>query len=924
MAPTSRHRETLETLGFLMRSFRAVLEDVGAADVAARLPWGAFGETEAQRAETSAEPFPAPIAERCVQAYSTSFQLLNTAEENAEVRRRRAAEGEGRLTDDPGSWDQVLDRAAALGASAAALADALERVRVEPVFTAHPTEAKRQTVLEHHRQLYRLLVELENTRWTATERAALVHEVEACLERLWRTGEIYLEKPSLADERRSVLHYLRHVFPDVVPRLHARLRAAWERAGHDLGVLDAREGGPRIELGNWVGGDRDGHPGVTAEVTTETLGLFRESVLELIEERLCGLAVRLSLSDQRQPPPPRLLARIEALGARLGDAGRGALPRNPGEPWRQHVNLLLAALPRAGAPRPGQFARASELLDELWVVRESLVAVGADRLARSNVDPVILIVEAFGFHLARVDVRQNSDFHDRALAHLLDIAGTPGGREYPEWHLPERRALLDAELATRRPFAARADVTGAEAVAVLDVYGRLADHRERFGGAGLGALIVSMTRSAEDLLAVHLLAREAGLLVDDGGARVCPLEVVPLFETIDDLERAPSILDDYLGHPVVAASLRFQQREQGLSEPVQQVMVGYSDSGKDGGITCSFWSLYRGQSRIAEVARRHGVRVRFFHGRGGTIGRGAGPTHRFVKALPAHTVECDLRVTEQGETIAQKYANPLTAAHHLELLAAGALWAAIADRGGRSDPAELTAIMDELSQRSRAAYRALLEAEGFVSFFERATPLDAIESSRIGSRPARRTGKRSLHDLRAIPWVFSWNQARFILPGWYGLGSALLGLRDADPARFERLVVAKHIETRWDPFHYLVSNAATALMTSDLAVMRRYAALVDDARVRTALMERIEGERARTQEALEALYGGPLADVRADVHEILALRHQALLPLHEHQVELLRRWRDLRRAGEERAAEVLLPELLLTVNAIASGLGSTG
>jgi len=568
------------------------------------------------------------------------------------------------------------------------------------------------------------------------------------------------------------------------------------------------------------------------------------------------------------------------------------------------------------------YATPAGLLDDLALLRRGLIAVGAGRIARTDVDPIVYLVRTFGFHLAAVDVRQNSAFHDRALGQLLTVAGVEDGATYPEWDEARRRETLEAELTTRRPFANFDEVEGKEATAVMEVYRVIVEHGQKYGYSGLGALIVSMTRNLEDLLAVYVLARDAGLLIDGPDGRGCPLEVVPLFETIDDLERAPDVLDAYLSHPIVKVSLERRRVAQGLEQPVQQVMIGYSDSSKDGGIVTSLWSLHRGQRRLAEAGRKHGVRVRFFHGRGGTIGRGAGPTHRFVKALPPHTVGGDLRLTEQGETIDEKYANLVTAAHHLELLAAGTMYATAHDQADRTDPPELVAIMDELSRDSRAAYRQLLETDGFIPFFEQATPLDAIEASRIGSRPARRTGKRTINDLRAIPWVFAWNQSRFILPGWYGLGSALLGLRDRDPTAFERVVVAKREETRWAPLHYLISNAATAHMTSDTDIMARYAGLVEDDGVRDRLLGMITAERDRTAEALEAIYGGPLPNRRSRIHRMLQLRNEALVPLHDHQIDLLKRWRAARANGGD--AEAVLPQLLLTVNAIASGLGATG
>jgi phosphoenolpyruvate carboxylase len=350
---------------------------------------------------------------------------------------------------------------------------------------------------------------------------------------------------------------------------------------------------------------------------------------------------------------------------------------------------------------------------------------------------------------------------------------------------------------------------------------------------------------------------------------------------------------------------------------VQQVMIGYSDSGKDGGLVSSFWALHRAQAALTEVGQRHGVRIRFFHGRGGTIGRGAGPTHRFLRAMPAGALGGDLRLTEQGETISQRYANRVTAAHHLELLSAGAFASIAKARAPHPERAPLSAIMDEMATDSRDAYRALVEHPRFLDFFRQATPIDVIEASRIGSRPARRTGQRTLSDLRAIPWVFAWNQSRFGLPGWFGLGSALLALRDRDPERFAAVVASKREETRWAPMHYLVSNAATAWMQSSVEVMQQYAALVEDSETRDAVLAMVMAEHERTRVALEAIYAGPLATVRSTIHEALQRRHAALRPLHERQIGLLRGWR----AAPDDAA---LPELLLTVNAIASGLGATG
>jgi phosphoenolpyruvate carboxylase len=413
------------------------------------------------------------------------------------------------------------------------------------------------------------------------------------------------------------------------------------------------------------------------------------------------------------------------------------------------------------------------------------------------------------------------------------------------------------------------------------------------------------------------LARETGLttLTDDG--LVCKLPVVPLFETIDDLHHAPEVLDAFLSHPMTQRSLSYLQERRGEDTPVQQVMIGYSDSNKDGGIITSLWTLYRGQDALADVGREHDVRVRFFHGRGGTISRGAGPTHRFINALPHSSLQGDLRLTEQGETIAQKYANRLNAAYNLELLMAGTTGATCRHRHTENDAHPLEPTMDTLAQKSRAAYQQLLDTDGFVRFFRQATPIDAIEASRIGSRPARRTGQQTIADLRAIPWVFSWSQARFYLSGWYGTGTALQWLRSEHPSTFETVKEQNFV---WSPLHYVISNVATSLATADPDIMQAYADLVPDRDVRSRFMDHIAAEYDRTQHMLEHIYSGPLAEQRPNVQHFLDLRQQGLKTLHHQQIALLEKWR----SSPENGADDVLPTLLLTVNAIANGLGTTG
>lgn len=893
---------------FVLECLHQVLREAGEPELAAALPWP----------ETFTTPLPEVAPERLIQALSIAFQLLKMVEERAAVQYRRLTETREGLAAVPALWGEAFCQLRSRGITGEDIVAALPEVRVELVLTAHPTEAKRATVLEHHRALYLLLVKRGETRWTPYEQESIRAEVLARLTTLWRTGEIFLEKPNVASERRSILHYLRNVFPDVVGLLDERLRQAWAAEGFDPALIDGVERLPRLRFGTWVGGDRDGHPLVTAEVTRETLAELRQQALSIIQDRLRELVRSLSLSNLRQVPPPEFLQRIGAVTAELGAIGARAVQRNPNEAWRQWISLMLTRLPLISPPEAYHYRTAAELERDLHLLATSLDAVGAQRLARHFVHPIIRSVQIFGFHLAVLDVRQNSHFHDLALGQLLAVAGF-SDHNITTWDVPRRMALLEQELHSPRPFAGPAARVGPEADAVLSCYRVLLDELNVHGPAGLGALIVSMTRSEADLLTVYLFAREVGLLRDTPDGPACPLEVVPLFETIADLEHGPGILAAFLDHPLTRRSLELQRELRGERDLVQQVMIGYSDSNKDGGLVASLWALYRAQKAMAAVGRERGVRIRFFHGRGGTISRGAGPTHRFIKALPAGTLSGDLRVTEQGEAIAQKYANRLTAAYNLELYLAGVSRATVLERHAPGEAHVLEPVMDRLAALSRAAYTDLIGSAGFLTFFREATPIDALEQSRIGSRPTRRTGQATLADLRAIPWVFSWSQARFFLSGWYGVGSALEQFHQSDPATFATL--QQHF-LGWAPLHYIFSNAATSVASADPEVMGWYAELVEDAALREAMLGRILAEYRRTVAMLERLYDGPLAERRPNIFSMIEARNPGLRLLHRQQIALLREWRALRARGED--GGVLLPRLLLTINAIANGLGSTG
>jgi phosphoenolpyruvate carboxylase len=905
--------------------YRAILQSL--ADVLQGLGEASLADVVRSATEVPAPEVDPDTPEKALQLISMSLQLLNLVEENAGVQGRRHLEIQGEQGKHEGTWPATLQALVARGLDQEKTLAVLEKILVQPVLTAHPTEAKRRSMIAHHRELYLLLVKLENPIYTPWEKARIQQDVAACLERIWRTGEIYVQKPTVASERRNVIHYAMNVFGEALQVTDARLRRSWQEAGFDPAVL-THERLPRISFGSWVGGDRDGHPLVTPEVTAETLEDLRLSALVLLRRRLVALGEHLSFSTQLNAAPASLAPHLQRLQEVVGpEQARAAMARNSLEPFRQFLNLMMARLPvdvarnhitglRAGQ---GSYERTEQVLEDLRALRDALVEVGARRIAEQEVDPALRSVEVFGLHLCALDIRQNSKVHDTAVVQLLKRAGL-ADPDFDRWPEERRRAFLEAELRTLRPFALAGSSIGKEADGVLGVYRVLASYLDLHGPGGIGALIVSMTRDVSDLLAVYLLARETGLLFDDGDGPACRLQVVPLFETIDDLERSPRVLEAFLSHPITRRTLC-----HGIDRrsPVQQVMLGYSDSNKDGGILASQWAVHRAERVLASVGRRAGVDLAFFHGRGGTVARGGGPTYPFLRALPHGSFSGRVRATIQGETIAQQFSNPLGAAHHLELWLAGATACQpILEQAHEEDrsPAMEVAV-DRLAYHGRSAYESLLRADGFLAYYAQATVIDVLEHSGIGSRPSRRTGARSLEDLRAIPWVFSWNQARHCVPSWFGVGSALAALR-AEDARAYELVRSG---ARQDPLlRYLTLNIEMGILSAHPAIARDYASLVDDAAVREAIYGRIEEERQRTLDELGRLHERPVAERRSTLVTSIEMRAAALRRIHDAQLALLPRWRRARKEGDEATSAHLLTHLLMTVNAIAAGLRSTG
>lgn len=882
--------------------FREVLHDLQEDDVASLL--FALYEEEIQKPNIDENS-----EAKLVQALSIYFQLMNLVEENAAVQFRRKVENRLGAPNIRGSWAETFRKWVSSGLTEEQMADILRQVHVMPVLTAHPTEAKRVSILELHRELYLLIVKKENAIWSETEKQAIDETFRAMLERWWRSGEVYLEKPDVSSERSSAMHYFSKVFPEALSLSDKRLKYTWQAFGFKSELLNDPDVYPMLTFGSWVGGDRDGHPYVTSFVTRETLAEHRRCALEIIESQLIHLAKCLSFSDYRNDVPQSFKERIDTMCEQLGSAGRKAYDRNIHEPWRQFLNMVILKLSNTKneiTENPDRFyPDAASLLDDMRFLRNSLNNVGAERVSQTYLFPIERQIRCFGFHLARLDIRQNSAYHDKAIEQMLKFASIPEW-DYSQWDENKKVSFLTNELKSNRPFVVSGISCGTEADQVLECYRVIRSHIEKYGKEGIGSLIVSMTRGLSDLLAVYLFLREAGIALDE-------LQVVPLFETIDDLNESYLILDKYLSHPLV------QQLNEGKSI-VQEVMLGYSDSNKDGGIVASRWNIHQAEKALTRVAVKHKIRLRFFHGIGGTISRGGGKYHRFLDGMPPGTMSGEIKLTVQGEAIAQQFANLVNATYNLEMLLSGTALQTSLLHYPQSEYHPPLEALDCLAKLSLQHYQELIKHPRFIEFYSQCTPIDVVEQSKIGSRPARRTGQRSLADLRAIPWVFSWNQSRFNLTAWYGVGFGLRTMQKNHPELYKQLGEYANV---WPFLRYMLIQIETNLLNADPEIMKSYASLVEDESLREELLQSIVSEHKDSIDQIASLLGSNIEDRRASVIENLHRRKNALEILHSLQVSKLSEWRRIREKEPKRAEE-LLNNLLVITTAISGGVKNTG
>jgi phosphoenolpyruvate carboxylase len=847
-----------------------------------------------------------------VRAFSFFSILANIAEDQHHNRRRRAHALQGSPAQ-PGSVQHALAKLAEAGIEPQALAECLAQAFIVPVLTAHPTEVQRKSILDAQQAVAHLLAERDHG-LTPAESEENDADLLAKVATLWQTRMLRYTKLTVADEIENALSYYRSTFLSEIPRLYGQV--ASEAARHF--DLDEDLPGVFLQMGSWIGGDRDGNPNVTAATLHHALKRQSTVLLDFYLEEVHALGAELSMSTLLVPADQALHA--------LADCSTDASDHRLDELYRRALIGIYARLaatartldehnalrPEVGHAQP--YGEPAEFGRDLQVLIDSLRANHGAMLVRPRLARLQRAVDVFGFHLATVDVRQNSDVHERVVAELLRAAGAEA--DYAALPEEAKLALLQAELAHPRPLWSPHLAYSDETQGELAVFHAARELRRRYGDRTVRHAIISHTESASDLLEVMLLQKECGLMHGEASGRPrLDLMVVPLFETVDDLRHGPDIMARVLAIPLV-------RRLVANAGDVQEVMLGYSDSNKDGGFLTSHWELYKAERKLLALAREHGIRLRLFHGRGGSVGRGGGPSYEAILSQPAGTVNGQIRLTEQGEIIASKFSNPEIGRRNLETLVAATLEATLLPQHESEDGflRDAEEAMEVLSEHAHRSYRGLVyETPGFTDYFFQSTPIAEIAELNIGSRPASRKKSGRIEDLRAIPWVFSWGQCRVLLPGWYGFGSAVHAYL-ADPAhQSKRLALLRRMSQEWLFFRTLLSNMDMVLAKSDLAVASRYAHLVKNEELREEVYGRIRDEWTRTVEALRRITGNRefLADNPLLARSIRN-RFAYLDPLNHLQVELLTR----HRAGitDERVKR----GIHLSINGIAAGLRNTG
>ena len=852
-----------------------------------------------------------------LEAHGIWFQLLSIAEQNAMVQQRRQIEKEYSRDRVPGTFAYTFSTAAQQNISAEEIQKILDKSFICPVITAHPTEAKRVTVLEIHRRIYVLLKQLELTRWTPRERDDLIHELRNEIDLLWLTGEIRLEKPTVSQEVTWGLHFFVESLFDGVMELYDELNRALVQAypHFDFNVP------PLFRFGSWIGGDRDGNPNVTTEVTASAIHTNAKACLKKYQQNLYELGSKLSIASHSVNVSDEFIQELQKKLALHGEA-EAFSKRNPGEVFRQYLRCISRSVDATlnNIDDPGQspiaYSLATDLSADLKTLEKGLIDARCKHLGASNIRPLRHMVDTFGFRTVSLDLRENTTVTNSVLAEIWQILHQKTRLDIPDFGSNEWKEWIHKELAEPLRVVPRINFLSDQAQTTLAMLEQVKHYQRKLDPDTFGVFVLSMTQTSADVLGVYLLAKYVGLFTDADGLDACCILVVPLLETIEDLESGPIILQELLEHSFVRRTIR----KHGGS---QEVMVGYSDSNKDGGFLTSNWIISKAQKLIHEAGKKQKIKISFFHGRGGSVSRGGAPSGRAIAAQPAGTIDGRMRVTEQGEVVSYKYANRGFAEEQMEILASSVLNHTLMSG---VDPAfqtnaELDEVMEALSGTAYVTYRKLIESPGLVEFYQEASPVEELALMKIGSRPARRFGAASLEDLRAIPWVFAWTQNRILVPGWYGVGSSfeqLINVRGELGRELLQQLYKKHAL-----FRLILDSVEKTLLLVDMNVAEKYSELVTNKECGDSIFADIKAEYSLTIKRVLQITGEKnLCDRFPNFKRHFYRRIEPLNQAGMEEVELVKRFRDGALKDHEKRG-VLIP-LLLSINCVAAGIGSTG
>ena len=861
-----------------------------------------------------------------IRAFSTYFSLVNIAEEDYQHRQRRLqVRAGGPLW--VGSFDHTLRQLYSQGVKPEQLQSLLDRLAYIPVITAHPTESKRQTIMEALRRIFVTSARLNDPRLGKREREEVIEKLESQIQILWKTDEVRTQRPQVRDEIKNGLLYFHECLFQAVPTTYRYMEQAIERTyGKDPAQAHHLKVPSFMRFGSWIGGDRDGNPNVKPETTALALRLQARAVLLEYLNRVTALSRILTYSSQLCSPSAALLDSLKVSEQFCGKTFSENQSRFSNEPYRRKLymirhrldcNLRTVRKRLQGEDLPlqeGAYATEQEFLSDLYLIYDSLCSHGDRNIADAELKDLIRLVETFGFFLSRLDVRQESSRHTAAIAELF--AAQPEKIDYLGLNEAQRIEALTAAIARREALLTDPAVLSPETQESLEVLRVMARMRTEVSPQAFGSYVISMTHQASHVLEVMLLARLAGLAGRNEHGWFCDIHITPLFETIEDLTRIEPLLTALLDTPTYLSLLK-------ASGNLQEVMLGYSDSCKDGGILASAWNLYEAQKQITALTAARNIECRLFHGRGGTIGRGGGPTHESILAQPQGTVRGQIKFTEQGEMVSYKYSNIETAVYELSVGVTGLIKASrsLIQPPGQDNPGYL-GIMNELAESGETTYRDLTDhTPGLLDYFYQATPISEIGQLNIGSRPSHRNkADRSKNSIRAIAWVFGWAQSRHTLPAWYGIGAALQRWRGEDPRRLAKL---QAMYRDWPFFRALLSNTQMALFKADMDIAKDYAALCEDPKLAERIYPIIQTEYERTvKEILKVAKSTTLLDENPPLALSLSRRNPYLDPLNAIQITLLKRYRDP--ALSETAKHVWLMPLLRSINAIAAGMRNTG